>query len=147
MSEEMARMAAEQEAIRQKLQQYQQKLKKEGRGKEAQALNGVAKKMEENETDLVNKILRAESLKRQQEIETRLLQAEEAERKQGEDQKRKSEEGKNFNNMSNVQFFDYIRKRNKEVELLKTIPPKLKPFYRNKVDKYFEKIGEAKQEI
>jgi hypothetical protein len=142
MSEEMARMAAEQEAIRQKLQQYQQQLKKEGRGKEAQALNGVTKKMEENETDLVNKILRAESLKRQQEIETRLLEAEEAERKQGEDKKRKSEEGKNFNNASNVQFFDYIRKRNQEVELLKTIPPRLKPFYKNKVDKYFEKMGE-----
>jgi hypothetical protein len=142
MNEEMARMAAEQEAIRQKLQQYQQQLKKEGRGKEAQALNGVTKKMEENETDLVNKILRAESLKRQQEIETRLLEAEEAERKQGEDKKRKSEEGKNFNNASNIQFFDYIRKRNQEVELLKTIPPKLKPFYKNKVDKYFEKMGE-----
>jgi len=140
MSEEMARMAAQQEAIRKKLQDYQNQLKKEGRGKEAKGLNGIAKKMEENETDLVNKILRAESLKRQQEIETRLLEAENAERKRGEDEKRESKEGKNIDDNTNIQFFDYIRRQNKEVELLKTIPPKLKPFYKNKVNKYFEDI-------
>ena len=140
MSEEMARMAAQQEAIRKKLQAYQEQLKKEGRGKEAKGLNGVAKKMEETETELVNKMIRAESLRRQQEIETRLLEAENAERLQREEEKRESKEGENFNNMSNIQFFDYIRKQNKEVELLKTIPPHLKPFYKNKVDEYFEKL-------
>ena len=140
MSEEMARMAAQQEAIRKKLQDYQNKLKKEGRGKEAQGLNGIAKKMEENETELVNKIIRAESLKRQQEIETRLLEAENAERKRGEEEKRESKEGKELKETPNIQFFDYIRRQNREVELLKTIPPKLKPFYKNKVNKYFEDI-------
>ena len=140
MSEEMARMAAQQEAIRRKLQEYQNELKKQGRGKEANGLNGVAKKMEENETDLVNKILRAESMQRQQEIETRLLEAEKAERKRGEEEKRKSKEGQNTTDIENIEFFDYIRRQNKEVELLKTIPPKLKPFYKNRVNKYFEDI-------
>jgi hypothetical protein len=140
MSEEMARMAAQQEAIRKKLQDYQNELKKQGRGKEAQGLNSTAKKMEQNETDLVNNILRAESLKRQEEIETRLLEAEKAERKRGEEEKRKSKEGVNNTENPNIEFFDYIRKQNKEVELLKTIPPKLKPFYKNRVNKYFEDI-------
>jgi len=140
MSEQMARMAAQQEAIRKKLQAYQNELKKQGRGKEAQGLNATAKKMEENETDLVNRILRAESMKRQQEIETRLLEAEKAERKRGEEEKRKSEEGKNKNTHPNIEFKDYIRRQNKEVELLKTIPPKLKPFYKNRVNIYFEDI-------
>jgi hypothetical protein len=140
MSEEMARMAAQQEAIRKKLQDYQSELKKQGRGKEAQNLNGALKKMEENETDLVNKILRAESMQRQQEIETRLLEAEKAERKRGEEEKRKSKEGHNSEELNNIEFFDYIRRQNKEVELLKTIPPKLKPFYKNRVNKYFEDI-------
>ena len=140
MSEQMARMAAQQEAIRKKLQAYQDQLKKQGRGKEAQGLNDVAKKMEQNETDLVNRILRAESMKRQQEIETRLLEAEKAERKRGEEEKRKSEEGKNQNTPPNIKFKDYIRRQNKEVELLKTIPPKLKPFYKNRVNIYFEDI-------
>ena len=140
MSEEMARMAAQQEAIRKKLQDYQSELKKQGRGKEAQNLNGALKKMEENETDLVNKILRAESMQRQQEIETRLLEAEKAERKRGEEEKRKSKEGHNSEEINNIEFFDYIRRQNKEVELLKTIPPKLKPFYKNRVNKYFEDI-------
>ncbi|MCK5856723.1 MAG: hypothetical protein KAG64_04490 [Bacteroidales bacterium] len=140
MSEEMARMAAQQEAIRKKLQDYQNELKKQGRGEEAQGLNSTAKKMEQNETDLVNKILRAESMKRQQEIETRLLEAEKAERKRGEEEKRKSEEGNNKNINPNIEYFDYIRKQNKEVELLKTIPPKLKPFFKKRVNKYFEDI-------
>ncbi len=140
MSEQMARMAAQQEAIRKKLQAYQNELKKQGRGKEAQGLNATAKKMEENETDLVNRILRAESMKRQQEIETRLLEAEKAERKRGEEEKRKSEEGKNNNTPQSIEFKDYIRRQNKEVELLKTIPPKLKPFYKKRVNIYFEDI-------
>jgi hypothetical protein len=140
MSEEMARMAAQQEAIRKKLQDYQEQLKKDGRPKEAQGLNGTAKKMEENETDLVNKILRAESLHRQQEIETRLLEAENAERKRGEEEKRESKEGKKIEENPNIEFFDYIRRQNKEIELLKTIPPELKPFYKNKVNKYFEDL-------
>jgi len=140
MSEQMARMAAQQEAIRKKLQAYQNELKKQGRGKEAQGLNAAAKKMEQNETDLVNKILRAESMKRQQDIETRLLEAEKAERKRGEEEKRKAVEGKDKNDSENIEFFDYIRKQNNEVELLKTIPPKLKPFYKNRVNRYFEDI-------
>jgi len=142
VSEDMARMAAQQEAIRKKLQNYQNELKKQGRGKEAQGLNGALKKMEENESDLVNRILRAESMKRQQDIETRLLEAEKAERKRGEEEKRKSKEGQNNTDVNNIEFFDYIRRQNKEVELLKTIPPKLKPFYKNRVNKYFEDIDQ-----
>jgi len=68
------------------------------------------------------------------------LEAEKAERKRGEEEKRKSEEGKNQNTPPNIKFKDYIRRQDKEVELLKTIPPKLKPFYKNRVNIYFEDI-------
>jgi hypothetical protein len=34
-------------------------------------------------------------------------------------------------------FFEYQRAKEKEVELLRTIPPSLKPYYKNKVNDYF----------
>ena len=141
MSEEMARMAAQQELIRKKLQQKQNALKKAGRGKEAQGLNKAIKDMEQNETELVNSMILRESMMRQQEIVTRLLEAEKAEREQKQEESRESSQGVNVirKNPPNIQ--DFIDKQKKEVELLKTIPPNMKPFYKNKVNIYFEEIN------
>jgi hypothetical protein len=141
MSEEMARAAAEQEMIRRKLQEYQNKLKKEGKGKRASDLNKSIKDMEQNETELVNNILMIESLKRQEEIVTRLLEAEKAEREQKEDEQRESKEGMNNNREYSPEIKEFIKQQNKEVELLQTIPPNMKPFYKNKVNIYFEELN------
>ena len=72
-SESLAKMAAQQAKIRQELQ----KLKNKG----AQGTEGMSKLMEENEQDIVNKRITQETLNRQQEILTRLLESEKAERK------------------------------------------------------------------
>ncbi len=141
MSEEMARSAAEQEMIRRKLQEYQNALKKTGKGKRASDLNKTIKDMEQNETELVNNILLSESIKRQEEIVTRLLEAEKAEREQKEDKQRESEEGKDINRDFSPQMKKFFKKQNKEIELLKTIPPNMKPFYKNKVNSYFEELN------
>lgn len=140
MSEELAKMAAQQELIRQKLQSYQESLKKSGNGKEASDLNKIAKDMEQNETELVNKIILQESLLRQQEILTRLLEAEDAERTQKEDEQRESKESINFERKYPPNILEYLKQQNSEIELLKTIPAELKPFYKNKVNKYLEHI-------
>jgi hypothetical protein len=141
MSEEMARMAAEQELIRQKLQEYQNALKKAGHGKAAQDLNKTAQDMEQNETELVNNMLLQESIMRQEEILTRLLEAEKAEREQKEEETREAIQGKDLERKYPPQIEDFIQKQNKDVELFKTIPPNLKPFYKNKVNNYFERIN------
>ncbi len=144
MSEEMARMAAQQEMLRKKLQEQQSMLKKAGKGQQAQGLNKVMKDMEQNETELVNSLILRESMIRQQEIVTRLLEAEKAEREQKQEETREAKEGykKTRVNPPNIQKF--IDQQNKEAELLKTIPPNLKPFYKNKVNIYFEHINTNK---
>lgn len=139
ISEQMARMAAEQEMIRKMLQEKQSELKKQGNGDLSKQLNKVGEMMEENETDLVNKMISQESLLRQQEIITRLLESEKAERERDKKKEREAEKPENDINHMPKEFIDYQKLKSKEVELLKTIPLNLKPFYKNKVNQYFEK--------
>ncbi|OIP01688.1 MAG: hypothetical protein AUJ98_03590 [Bacteroidetes bacterium CG2_30_33_31] len=137
MSEEFAKMAAQQEAIRKKLQEYKEKLGKEGRGEEAKEMGKLGKEMEKNETDLVNKILTAESLKRQKEILTRLLESEKSDFERDEKEERESKSGKDKNNGNKNAIIKYKERPSEDLELLKSIPPNLKPFYRNMVENFF----------
>ena len=136
MSEQLAKMAAQQEAIRKQLQELSDQLKKEGQTNTGE-LNELQNKMEETETDLVNKIISSETLKRQQDILTRLLESEKAEKEREMDEKRESNESKNEIFSNPTQILEYKSIKIKEVELLKTVPPSLKIFYKNKVNEYF----------
>ncbi len=143
MSKQLAKMAAQQEALRNMAREYESKMKKEEGGKGS---GGDMKKlrdmMEETETDLVNKLLTRETLLRQQEILTKLLEAEKAELEREQEQRRESREAKSEDYGNPEIFFEYIRRKNNETELLRTIPPNLNPFYREKVDEYFKKQTE-----
>ncbi len=140
MSEGLAKMAAQQEAIRKMLQDVASELEKEGKGSSGN-LDKLHDLMEETETDLVNKRITAETLHRQQEILTRLLEAEKAERQRDEEERRESKEGKNEKISNPENYFEYNRRKQKETELLKTVPPSLQPFYRDKVNEYFNKTN------
>jgi hypothetical protein len=137
MSEEFAKLAAQQEALRKMLQEYREQMIKEGQMGQAKKLGEAAKKMEETETELVNKILSAESLMRQQDIITRLLESERAERERDQKEERESKEGKNEKKSNKKLILEYKNTYQKDLELLKTIPPGLKPFYKKLVDSYF----------
>ena len=139
MSEELAKAAAKQQAIRQALQQLSQELNKDGSGN-GKELQKIAEEMEKNEEDLVNKNITIETLKRQQDILTRLLESEKAERERDQDNKRESTENKIDNFSNQKQFLEYKRKKEKEVELLRTIPPALTPYYKQKVNHYFNRV-------
>lgn len=141
MSQELAKTAAQQAALRQQLQKLSQELQKDGKGN-TKGLDQMGQMMEETEKDLVNKNITQETLKRQQEILTRLLEAENAEREREMDDKRESKEAKNDNFSNPSQFFEYKRQKQKEAELLKTVPPSLNPFYKKKVSEYFNNIEE-----
>ena len=58
------------------------------------------------------------------------------------DEKRESKESKNENFSNPADFFEYKRLKQKEAELLKTVPPSLSPFYKNKVSEYFNNLEE-----
>jgi hypothetical protein len=137
MSEKLARMAAQQEALRNQLGQYADELEKQGQYGSSKELKKAMEQMEKTETDLVNKMLTGETLKRQQDILTRLLKSEKAELEREKEKKRESIEAKNQNYRNPDEFFQYKKSKSNEVELLRTIPPSLKPFYKNKVNAYF----------
>ncbi len=139
LSEQFSRLAAEQEALRKIMQQYGEELKKEGTGNDGN-ISEMMKKMEQTENELVNKMINNETLKRQQEILTRLLESEKAEKERELDEKRESKEMKNPNFSNPNQFFEYKKLKSKEVELLKTIPVTLTPFYKYKANEYFYKF-------
>ena len=138
MSRELAKMAAQQEALRNMVQEYENSLKNQpgnkGTGGE---LKDLSKLMEQTENDLVNKNLTRETIRRQQEIMTRLLEAEKAEREREKEERRQSEEAKDQQEGNPEEYFQYKQRKKKETELLRTVPPNLTPFYRSKVDEYF----------
>jgi hypothetical protein len=136
LSEELAEMAAEQERIRKALQDMQEKMEN---GKTPGDLPG---KMEQTETELVNKQITDQLVKRQQEILTRLLESEKSMREQEMDEERKGETAREYNKEIPKAFEEYLRLKEKEVELLKTVPPKLYPYYKKEVDEYFKRMGQ-----
>jgi len=142
LSEELAKLAAEQERIRKAMQQMENSLQ-DGEG---EIRNSIAEKMEETEIDLVNKRITAETIERQKEILTRLLEAENAMRERELDNEREGETATQYENELPKAFEDYFKAKEKEIELLKTVPPKLYPYYKKEVNEYFKRIGNQKFE-
>lgn len=146
MSEQLAKLAAEQQRIRQALKELQKmagsdgKLGKEQKDNLLKQLQELQKQMENTEEDLVNKRLDRIDQKRQKEIETRLLESEQAIKERGEEEQRKAEQAKEKKKTVPPALNQYFKNKEKQIELLKTIPPALSPYYKREVDKYFEKI-------
>jgi hypothetical protein len=136
MSKEIAKMAAEQAAIRREVERMAQELNQQGKG-EGSGLKDIAEQMEELEKDLVNQDITIESLKRQEDIMIRLLESEKAMREREYDDKRESNRPGSFEPSNPEEYLEYKRKKSKEVELLRTVPADLKPYYRDKVNDYF----------
>ena len=141
-SMQFAKAAAQQAAIRKKLKELKKQLDKEGNGQKLGNLGKTEKMMDDLEKDLYNKRLNPNVLKKQQNILTRLLEHEKAERKQEQDNKRKSNEGQDEQRKLPPSVEEYLKQKDKEQELLKTLPPDLAPYYKNKVREYFETIDE-----
>jgi hypothetical protein len=139
MSKELAKTAAEQSALRKEIEKLAQQLNEEGKGA-GNELKKIATEMEKTEKDIVNKNITRETIKRQQDIVTRLLESEKAEREREYDNKRKSNEAKNYPVSNPAEYFKYNTKKQNEAELLKTLPPALKPYYKTKVNEYFIKF-------
>lgn len=138
LSEELAKLAAEQEKIRKMMQEMKESEKEGGGG----AGDELSKKMEETETDLVNKKLTSEMVERQKEILTRLLEVEKSMREQELDDERKGETAKSeYEREASKSFEEYIKAKKQEIELLKTVPVKLNPYYKNEANKYFQRLN------
>jgi hypothetical protein len=141
-SEQLARMAEQQAAIRRQLQELSSLLNSKGLGN-AKELKDIQDQMDKNETDLVNKRTNtSEFLQRQKEIMTRLLKAEKSLREQEQDDKRSSKSATEISRPIPAELQKYLQDKNKMMEMYRTIPPQLKPYYKNMVQQYFNIIGQ-----
>ena len=148
-SEKIAKMAAIQQQIREMLQQYMDRLKSEGGN--GNAMNQILKEMLENEKDMVNKNITEQTLKRQKDIEVRLLKAENARLQREKKKERESKEGKNIKRSNLNLKIEYKKREKKNRDVIITEPVRLNPFYRNLHNKYINRIekdnGSVKQNI
>lgn len=140
-SEKLAKMAAKQQAIRQKLEELNQEENKDGKGSLGN-LQKIIDEMKENEEDIVNKQITNELIKRQQDIMTRLLQAENAERERDEKEERKSITAQDYEKITPPSLEEYLKKKQGSIELYRSIPPKFKSFYRKISENYFKNVSE-----
>jgi hypothetical protein len=136
MSEEIARMAAEQEAIRQQMQNYLDELKSQG-GDGGKALQEIIQDMDKLEEDLVNRRINQELMQRQEDLVLRLLESEKAEKERELDEQRQSNEFKGGFLSNPSAFFEYKRLIEKQRDELRLAPVELQPFFRNRVSAYF----------
>jgi hypothetical protein len=139
-SREFAEMAARQAALRKALEEKQRQLQQSGEGKDGE-LQELIDRMNDAEEDLVNKRLTEETLQRQQEILTRMLDHERAEREQKMDEKRKSETASQQQRALPPALEEYLRERQAQVKRFRRATPQLTPYYRSLVDRYIQSSG------
>lgn len=141
LSEELAKLAAKQEQLRNTLENFETGTSGQELG---QKIDELVQQMEENEWDLINKNITQETINRQQDILTRLLDAKNALQQRGEDDERKGNTAYNYDISVPESISDYLKAKEKEIELLKTIPAKLNPYYKRETNKYFKRIKQQK---
>lgn len=151
LSQQLSRMAAQQEMMRQAYQKLlkQQEAKQPGEegagGKEAtDKMKEAIKMMQENEKDIINNRISQKTIDRQQEIETRMLEFDKAEKERDLDKERKAETAEQKIRKQPSVIEEFLKEKEKQLELLKTIPPDLKPYYRKKINEYFQGVENQK---
>jgi hypothetical protein len=133
-SEEIARMAAQQEALRNQMQKLMDQFKSEGI--DGDGLSEILKDMEKLEEDLVNKRLSENLLKRNEDITVRLLKAENAQRERELKEERESQQPKEFLKSNPTGILEYNELIRRQEDALKLAPVIVKPFYRQKINEY-----------
>jgi hypothetical protein len=140
MSEQLARMARQQMEIRRALQQLNRDENKDGTGSLGN-LDKIAREMEQTERDIVNRKITEDALKRQQQIQTRLLEAEKAEQEREQDQQRESHAGKEITPGYIKALQEYQQLNQKQTEQVRTVPPAINFYYKSKIKSYFDLLN------
>ena len=139
MSEQFAKMAAQQEAIRKMLQDYQSELKSQN-GVGDKSLDKIIEDMQKTEKDLVNRQITQQTLNRQKDITTRLLQSERAELEREKDHERKSNEARQIPNINPPKEWNFDHEQKQQNEMLRSVPANLNYYYKAKANSYFYNI-------
>ena len=138
MSEEFARMAAQQEMLREQMQKLLDEMKENGMTSD-DGINEIMKDMEKLEEDLVNKRITNQTMQRNREIISRMLKAQNAQEEREKEERRKSEEFKGSFKKRDIDEIEYQENLKRQQEFLRTNSIEYQPFYRAKINDYFFK--------
>jgi hypothetical protein len=136
MSMEVAKLAAQQGQIREQIRKMRDELQKEGNLEGAGELKKLEELLDENEEDLINLNLDNEFFARQNEIEVKMLEAENSLREREKELKRESNTAVNYTKETGVNMEDYLKEKQKELELIRLANPKFSDYYRTKVGNF-----------
>lgn len=139
MSEQFAKMAAQQEAIRKMLEDYNDAQKSEN-GVGDKSLEQLINDMKKTEKELVNRTITQQTIQRQQSITTRLLQSERADIEKEKDDERKSNEAKQVPNINPPKDWKFDAEHQQQDEMLRSVPANLNYYYKEKANNYFYNI-------
>jgi hypothetical protein len=138
-SEELARMAAIQYELRMLLQKYLDELK--GQGLNSKELTEALKEMQKTEEDIINRKITQETIRRQKDIEVRLLKAKNAKMQREKENKREAREGKNSGKRKVDDIKFDLETINKD-DIIFTKPLELKYYYNKIYKKYMYRIND-----
>lgn len=139
MSQQLSKMIAEQEKYQQMLNDM---IKDGGFSPDAtKKLNEIKQLIDQNQKDIVNKSVTPQTMFRQNQILTRLLEAENADNQRDKDTKRESNQSKQelFSNPNTFLKYKQLSTGNKE--LLKYESIKLQSYYKKKYETYLLNIN------
>jgi hypothetical protein len=138
---QLGRMMAEQQALKESLENMQSGL--EGHQDIKGKLDNMAKEMDEVIKDMQNKNIGRETIQRQQKILQRMLDATKSQQEKDLSEKRKGETGKEYKTRSpNELPKDLTDRKNKlRQELLKEMKQGYSKDYEELIKKYFEALG------
>lgn len=131
-------MAAEQEMLRQQMRQMLDEMKQNGQVGD-DGLNQIIKDMERLEEDMVNKRVTRQTIERNREVLSRMLESERAQQKREQEETRKSNEykGSKFDRVIDELFYQQQLKKNRE--FLQEHPVRYQPYYQSKINEYYLK--------
>lgn len=139
MSEQFAKMAAQQEAIRKMLEEYDNGLKSEN-GVGDKTLEQLIEEMKKTEKELVNRTITQQTIQRQESITTRLLQSERADMQREKEEERKSTEALQVPNLNPPKDWKMDTDKTHQNEMLRSVPANLNYYYKEKANQYFYNI-------
>ena len=140
-NEQLAKLASQQAKLRKQIQQMLDKLNGTEQGEKlGNDLREIEKALDKNEESIVNKKITPDLIKRQKNLETRLLEVDKALKEQELDPKRKSNTAVNFERNSPPGLEEFLKAKEKQLELIRTTPPNFTPFYKTETDNYFQRI-------
>ena len=138
-SEQFAKMAAQQEAIRKMLEDYNNAQKSQN-GVGDKSLEQLINDMKKTENELVNRTLTQQTIQRQQSITTRLLQSERAEMEREKEEERKSNEARQTPRLNPPKDWKFDTEKTHQNEMMRSVPANLNYYYKEKANTYFYNI-------